>query len=79
MDEKLLAIINDIRADKDQPALDRLDDEMSLRRNLGFDSMDLAMLTAHLHDKFGVDIFSSGIVDSIREVKLILVGKNVLD
>lgn len=69
MDEKLLVIINEILADKGESKIDALADSVSLRNDLGFDSMDLAVLTAKLDEECGIDIFENGIVDKIEDIK----------
>lgn len=69
MDEKLLVIINEILTDKGESKIDALADSVSLRNDLGFDSMDLAVLTAKLDEECGIDIFENGIVDKIEDIK----------
>jgi acyl carrier protein len=64
----VLDIINGIRDDKDEAALNEITEATSLRDDVGFDSIDLAVLTAHIDDKFGIDIFSDGIVDTVGEI-----------
>lgn len=66
--EKILAIINEILEDNDRPKIDSIKPEMSLRNDIGFDSMDLAKLTVMIEDKFNVDIFEDGLVDKISEI-----------
>jgi acyl carrier protein len=45
----------------------------SLRRDLGFDSFDLAELTVKLESRFGIDIFEKKMtVDAVSEVYEIL-------
>lgn len=47
--------------------------EHSLRRDLGFDSFDLAELTVKLESRFGIDIFEKKMtVDAVSEVYEIL-------
>ena len=41
---------------------------MSLTDDLGFDSLMLAELTVHIEEKFDVDIFETGIVNTIEEI-----------
>lgn len=68
MHEELLKIINEIREDKGELCVKEINPEMSLRNDLGFDSMDLATFTARVDEEFGVDIFETGIVDLLGEV-----------
>lgn len=73
--ERLLDILNDIREEKGEDRLDEITENTSLRRDIGFDSFDLAVLTAKLEDEFDVDVFEGGIVDSVADI-LNLVEKN---
>jgi acyl carrier protein len=68
MHVELLAIINRMLENKDQPPLTELKDHMSLQDDLGFDSLDLAEFTVYVEKEFGVDVFEDGIVRTIREV-----------
>lgn len=68
MEKALLEIINEILEDKNLPLVESLNANMSLRKDLGFDSMDLAFLTAKLDEDYNVDIFDDGIVDTIDEI-----------
>jgi acyl carrier protein len=65
---KLLAIINRMLENKDESLLPSLEDSLSLRKNLGFDSLDLAEFTVHIESEFGVDVFEDGIVNTVSEV-----------
>lgn len=56
----LLAVVNTVRANKGLPALLAPQPEMRLREDLGFDSLDLAELTARLNERFHVDVFAAG-------------------
>ncbi len=73
--ERLLDIFNDIREEKGEDRLDEITENTSLRRDIGFDSFDLALLTAKLEDEFDVDVFEGGIIDSVADI-LNLVEKN---
>lgn len=64
----LVDIINEIREDKDEQILTNIAEMTSLRDDVGMDSIDLAVLTANLDAKFGIDIFADGIVDTVGEV-----------
>jgi acyl carrier protein len=68
MQTKLLAIVNRMLEAKELPLLASLREDMSLRDDLGFDSLDLAEFTVYVEKEFGVDIFEEGIVNTIREV-----------
>ena len=68
MIQKVLAIINDIRASKDLPSVAELNPEMKLREDLGLTSFDLAELTVKIEDEFEIDIFEDGLVNKIGEI-----------
>jgi len=40
-----------------------------LREDLGFDSLELAVLTVHIEAKFGVDVFADGVVETVGELE----------
>ena len=67
--DALLAIVNLVRANKHQPAMEQLAAGLRLREDLGFDSFDLAELTVRLEDRFGVDVFGGGVVRTVGEVR----------
>lgn len=46
--QELLHIVNTVRTNKGLPALPALTPDMRLREDLGFDSLDLAELTARI-------------------------------
>ncbi|MBW7896415.1 MAG: acyl carrier protein [Opitutaceae bacterium] len=56
--QELLHIVNTVRTNKGLPALAALQPEMRLREDLGFDSLDLAELTARIDERFHVDVFA---------------------
>lgn len=66
--ENLLDIINEINLMKGEQVVDDVKLDTSLRKDLGFDSIDLATLTAKIEDVCNIDIFEDGIVDTIQEI-----------
>lgn len=66
--ENLLDIINEINLMKGEQVVDDVKLDTSLRKDLGFDSIDLATLTAKIEDAYNIDIFEDGIVDTIQEI-----------
>jgi len=66
--EKLENIINTIRKNKGLNDTVAINANTKLREDLDFDSFDLAELTVHIEESFGVDIFESGIVESIGDI-----------
>lgn len=68
MKQKVLEIINDIRAAKEMSPVIELRVEENLRNDLGLTSFDLAELTVRIEDEFDIDIFEDGLVNTIGEV-----------
>ena len=67
---ELLNIINLVLANKGKPLVPSLSESATLRNDIGFDSLDLAEFTVRLEEKYGIDIFEDGLVDTIGEVML---------
>ena len=55
--DKLLDIINIILKNRGKPTQKQISADTDLRTDLGFDSLDLAELTARIEAEFDVDIF----------------------
>ena len=68
MENKVLDIINDIRASKELAPVDKLNESDNLRTDLGLTSFDLAELTVKIEDEFDIDIFEDGLVNTVGEV-----------
>jgi acyl carrier protein len=68
MSPSLLAVINEVRANKGHPPLEVLVTSLTWRDDIGFDSLDLAELTVRIEEKFGVDVFADGVVTTVGEV-----------
>ena len=68
MEQKIFQIIHSIQQKREEVVIKELNHNMSLRKDLKFDSFDLAVLTVTIEDAFGVDIFENGIVDKISEI-----------
>lgn len=69
MKEKVLEIINQIRASKDLTTVLTLKASDDLRNDLDLTSFDLAELTVRIiEDEFDIDIFEDGLVNTIGEV-----------
>ena len=66
MKEKVLEIINQIRASKDLTTVLTLKASDDLRNDLDLTSFDLAELTVRIEDD--IDIFEDGLVNTIGEV-----------
>ena len=66
--DRLLDFINIILKNREKPTLDKISGETDLRTDLGFDSLDLAELTARIEAEYDVDIFEDGIVFKISDI-----------
>ena len=68
MEEKVLVIINEIRAAKNLAPVESIKAETKLREDLGLTSFDLAELTVKIEDEFDIDIFEDGLVNTVGEI-----------
>ena len=68
MEEKVLKIINVIRAGKNLPLLTSLNSSDNLRDDLELTSFDLAELTVRIEDEFDIDIFEDGLINTVGEI-----------
>ena len=71
MDE-LRELLNKVRLNKGLELLSEIRPEMRLREDLGFDSLDLAELTARIDHRFHVDVFAGGIVTQVGELQRLI-------
>lgn len=76
MNKILLKIINNILENNNNEKIENIDDNTSLRNDIGFDSLDLAELTVCVEKEFKVDIFEDGLVDTIGEIKQKIKDRN---
>jgi acyl carrier protein len=66
--QTLLSLINRIRKVSNKPHLDDISSDQILQNDLQLDSLDLAELTVNLEAKYGVDIFESSSVSTVKDV-----------
>ena len=66
--EDLRKIINDILIRNQKEPIASIDVKMSLTDDIGFDSLDLAELTVHVEEKYGVDIFEKEIIFTVKQI-----------
>jgi len=69
MNKELLEVINQVRANKNLAKLSSYNAGDRLREEMGFESLDLAELTVRIEEKFNVDVFSDGLVESVGEIE----------
>lgn len=68
MEEKVLSIINEIRAAKEMAPVETISVDTKLREDLNLTSFDLAELTVKIEDEFDIDIFEDGLVRTVGEI-----------
>lgn len=68
MEQTILTIINSIRVAQKLAPVTELHATDNLREDLELTSFDLAELTVRIEDKYGVDIFEDGLVNTIGEI-----------
>jgi len=68
MEEKVLSIINEIRAAKEMAPVESIKTDTKLREDLNLTSFDLAELTVKIEDEFDIDIFEDGLVNTVGEI-----------
>ena len=68
MEEKVLEIINEIRAAKELAPVENIGADTKLREDLNLTSFDLAELTVKIEDGFDIDIFEDGLVNTVGEI-----------
>ena len=68
MEAKVIEIILLVLNNNQMNISKKINRSMSLTDDLGFDSLMLAELTVHIEEEFDVDIFETGIVNTIEEI-----------
>lgn len=68
MEQKVLEIIAEIRLAKGLNNQVNINNDTTLRGDLGLTSFDLAELTVKIEDEFDVDIFEDGLVSTVGEI-----------
>ncbi len=66
--QMLLSKINQVLVESGREPVSALRDDMRLRKDLGLDSLELAVLTVKIEAAAGIDIFENGLVDTVGEV-----------
>lgn len=66
--QMLLDKINQVLVESGREPVNALRDDMRLRKDLGLDSLELAVLTVKIEAATGIDIFANGLVDTVGEV-----------
>jgi len=75
VNQRQRAIINEKLAETGREAMPTITRDMRLRKDIGLDSLELAVLTVKLEAEFGVDVFAAGLVTTAGEVEDRLLGR----
>lgn len=67
--DSLLCLFNQVRDNKGLPPVRELVPKLRLREDFDFESLDLAELTVRIEEKFGVDVFADGLVNTVGEIQ----------
>lgn len=66
--DKLLTIINTVLENRGKATMASINENMSLKDDIGLDSLGLAELTARIEAEYDLDIFEDGIVTTVGEI-----------
>jgi len=72
MKKELEIIINTVLENNGLDTVKELGLSSHLRNDLGLDSINLAELTVRIEEKFGVDVFQNGVVNTVGEIAQII-------
>jgi acyl carrier protein len=73
MKQVILKAINEVLEGKGDDMILDIEDKTDLRLDLNLDSFDLAELTVRIEEATGKDIFENGIVNTVGELRIILI------
>ena len=66
--KKLQEIINIVLENRGKATIASINDNASLRNDIGLDSLDLAELTVRIEAEYDIDIFEDGVVTTVGEI-----------
>jgi acyl carrier protein len=66
--DQLLKIINTVLDNHQEKTISELKPEMTLRQDLGMDSIMLAEMTVRIEDETGVDVFENGMLYTVKDI-----------
>ena len=66
--KNLLEIINRVLDSNEMNTINKIDSNMNLKNDIGFDSFMLAELTVEIEEETGIDIFEDGVVNTIGDI-----------
>jgi acyl carrier protein len=65
----LLDLINEVLENNDKDKLFEISPNLSLKDDLGMDSLDLALLTVLIEQEYGIDVFEESIVYTVSDIE----------
>lgn len=65
----LLKIINEVLEESGRSSVSEIHESMHLKKDLDFDSLDLAVLTVKIEAETGIDVFADGIVETVGQIR----------
>jgi acyl carrier protein len=65
----ILDLINEVLENNDKEKLSEISSSLSLKDDLGMDSLDLALLTVLIEQEYGVDVFEDSIVYTVSDIE----------
>lgn len=68
IENKLTEIVNTILANRNRPTIKEVTADLTLRNDIGFDSLDLAELTVRVEAEFDIDIFKDGVINNVGQI-----------
>ncbi|MBS1573311.1 MAG: acyl carrier protein [Bacteroidetes bacterium] len=66
--ENIVQIINRVLENNSKSLHSTINENSSLRKDIGFDSLDLAELTVIIEEEYGIDIFEDGFVETVGDI-----------
>lgn len=66
---ELIEIINIVLQNSDKDCIEKLNDSDKLVQDLKFDSLMLAELTVRIEDSVGIDVYETGNIETIKDIK----------
>ncbi len=67
--QRLLHAINEVLVESGRDSVATLSRDTQLLKDLGMDSLELAVLTVKLEAMTGVDVFARGVVSTVGEIE----------
>jgi acyl carrier protein len=69
MKKTLIQLINEVLEQSGKSPIQSYILTDDLRADLGMDSVDLALLTVLIEDEYGIDIFETGLISKISDIR----------